>query len=336
MSTAPIDNSKIPSLPLITTARDLTIAARNNRVRGQKPTVHIVLPRISTPTNPETTLILSCLRELGCRITLGRDIPDPDPPLSTVLDTMPIDPMARLSPTLNIDCTILISLVSDISHIADLQPQDWYNKMLHEQLRFERQEALLPNILYPVLRGRTLLTTETAAKQCRAIVETIGNDGEKARCAALLDASDKTAAQETLRATTDHAIPTDLNLPVYVIPDDALPPDAQPRSPLSARLLEAVAAKLSTINRSVFLFGWRTGFTTISSNNNAVREIDHLLEEHRAADGSEDEVAAPDTWICTPRSVVGKYDVVRRNRKGKKGLNRELLFEFGEEGKEGE
>ena len=199
--------------------------------------------------------------------------------------------------------------------------------MLREQLKFERKEALLPSILYPVLRGRKLLTTETAAKQCKAIVETIGNDAEKARWRALLDTTDKTSALEKLRSKTDHETPGDLELPICIVREDEIPAGAAPRSPISERLLGVVGATLSGINRSVFLFGWRTGFSTISSNNNMVREIENLLEENRAVDGSEDDVAAPETWVCLPRSVVGKYDEVRQSRKERKGLSRELLFD---------
>lgn len=118
--------------------------------------------------------------------------------------------------------------------------------------------------------------------------------------------------------------------------DESTPPDSVPRSPLSDRLLDAVGSQLSAVNRAVFLFGWRTGFTTVSSNNNTVREIETLLEEHRAKDGSEDAVASMHTWVCMPRSVVGKYDEVRQGRKERKGLSRELMFEEGEREGEGE
>ncbi|KAL9088841.1 MAG: hypothetical protein Q9159_002877 [Coniocarpon cinnabarinum] len=249
----------VPEIPLLRSARDLVAAAKANRVRGRIPQVRLILPRISKGDSSEIDLLLHQMTKLGCTLTLSPEYPSHEPNLEDVLDAMPVNPMARLSTTLNIDCTILISLISDISHVSNLKPESWFNAMLLEQLKFESEEALLPNILYPVLKGRRLVTTEKAAAQCRVIVETIGNENEKKRCTVLLDCCKEEEARKSLQQLSDYDVPADLLISIEVFRDDVVPVDAVPRSHISERLLVAVCGKLSKINGSVFGFGWRTG-----------------------------------------------------------------------------
>ena len=267
----------VPDIPLLKSARDLAAAARANRVRGRIPKVRVVLPRVKRGESSEVDLLLAKLEASGCGLALADDIHEANPDLSAVLDRMSVDPEARLSTTLNIDCTILTSLISDISHVAHLKPEPWYNAMLREQLRFEREETLLPSTLYPVLRGRRLVTTERAAEQCRVIVDTIGNEGEKVRCDALLGRRPASEARDTLKKLSDHDVPAGVQVPIEVVRDSEVPEGTTPRSALSPSLVKQVCGGLSEINRSVFGFGWKTGWTTITSNNNTVRELEVSL-----------------------------------------------------------
>ena len=64
-----------------------------------------------------------------------------------------------------------------------------------------------------------------------------------------------------------------------------------------------VAKNLSSINQSVFMYGWYTGMTTISSNRTVAKDIETSIEANRTR---EDE-KGPDVWLCpTARSLVGK------------------------------
>ena len=268
---------EVPEIPLLRTARDLVEAARANRVRGRIPRVRFVLPRIKKGESKEVDLLLSKLKTIGCELTLADGVGDSDPPLSSALERMPVNPLARLTSTLNIDCTILISLISDISHVSDLQPEQWFNAMLREQLRFERQEALLPNLLYPVLRGRRLVTTKRAADQCQVIVDTIGNEKEKGRCEALFrDSNDDDVKErmEKMAALSDWEVPADLALPIEVVEEDSAVEKQHSASEGPDDLIPKVCARLSDVNKSVFGFGWRAGWTTVTSNNNTIREIE--------------------------------------------------------------
>jgi hypothetical protein len=101
-----------------------------------------------------------------------------------------------------------------------------------------------------------------------------------------------------------YVVPLDWNIPIEVVESDLAV--MQKQLPLAA---EQVAKLLSPINQSVFLYGWATGITTISSNRTVAKEIEGTIETHRL----EDDEAGPDIWLCpTARSLVGK-EKTRRN-----------------------
>jgi hypothetical protein len=67
---------------------------------------------------------------------------------------------------------------------------------------------------------------------------------------------------------------------------------------------DKVAAILSDINRSVFLYGWVTGLTTITSNRAVAKQVASMIEEDMHED---EEVDGPQVWVCdTARSLVAK------------------------------
>jgi hypothetical protein len=94
------------------------------------------------------------------------------------------------------------------------------------------------------------------------------------------------------------------NIPIRVVESDiAL---MQKQLPPVAEILSKL---LSPINQSVFLYGWITGITTISSNRTVAKTIEGTIETHRLADDD----SGPDIWLCpTARSLVGK-EKNRRN-----------------------
>lgn len=70
-----------------------------------------------------------------------------------------------------------------------------------------------------------------------------------------------------------------------------------------------VSEKLSEMNRSVLIYGWWSGRTTITSNRAVVRDVEGPIEEFR-----EGEERGPSVWSCSkPRSLVGK----EKERRGK-------------------
>ncbi|KAI7153277.1 hypothetical protein KC352_g27953, partial [Hortaea werneckii] len=71
---------------------------------------------------------------------------------------------------------------------------------------------------------------------------------------------------------------------------------------LPAEALET-AKDMTDINYSVFLYGWATGRTTITSNRTVVKQIETHLETYTDLPDE----SWPGIWLCpTARSLVGK------------------------------
>ena len=210
------------------------------------------------------------------------------------------DPILGFSDTLNIDCTILLALVSEFSH-AKVSKEPWFHSALQRQVEIEDNENLLPCLLYPALRGHRLVCTHEATKRMREIVDTIGTPSEKARTAILMG-DDTTKSQEQLvhemQQWSAYSVPSDWQLPILVV--DQNHDHCQSNLPQEAY---SASANMTTINQSVFLHGWATGRTTITSNRAVVKQIENDLEKF---DSLKDSVW-PSIWLCpTARSLVGK------------------------------
>lgn len=211
-------------VPLVRMAKDLLKAARTVRIRTNHPQIRIVLPKIELGQIDEIDEIVEQLRRMGCTVECA-DKAAPSLPLDRVIDTLLINPFATLTDPLNIDCTILLALVSDFSHCA-VQAEPWFHRALKRQVEIEDKENLLPNLLYPAIAGRKLLCTHEAAKRMLEIVDTIGTPGERARTklfvASAVDAapgfqpSSQTLRQE-LQQWSKFEVPENLHLPIAVV-----------------------------------------------------------------------------------------------------------------------
>jgi hypothetical protein len=298
-----------PQLPdnevsIVKMAMRLVQEAQNARVNYKHPSVSIELPRIQVGAHAAIDNLLDQIRNLGITVVCGpqpaRTPPptaDGTPPAALML----YDVFSHITPRVNIDCTILLALSSDISHSNDLEKLSWLNRALRRQLEIEKKECLIPSVMWPALAGRDLVCTREAAKRMREITGLIGTDSEKERMAVILDEGPSgEEKREQLRALSKHEVPDDLRLPVSVcervgLEDGRLPPVAK-----------HVAQELTDINRSVFLFGWAEGITTITSNKSSANIVAVTIKKHRTRD---DEVG-PDVYVCTPsRSLVAKEKV---------------------------
>jgi len=295
-------------IELIRLAQDLRKASLATRVRYKHPHVHFVLPNITPHKTPEVDLILSAIHSTGATTGCGPFLTSPSTPLSELFPRLLPSAARHLSSTINIDCTILLALVSDLSHYnsatipleaasgaKDGQP----HPASVRQLKMESEEQLLPSILYPLLQGRKMICTTEATRRMREIVSTIGTDSEKARTEIFITSSGPSSRMSpdlhsSLDLLTHHPIPSNLQLPISVVPSDV---DLARLPAIAAK----VAAQLSEINRSVFLYGWQEGYTTISSNRVVVKGVESVFEEERS------EEVGPDVWLVgTARSLVGK------------------------------
>jgi hypothetical protein len=294
---------------LLKTAEDLQKAARKVRIRYKHPRIRFVLPKISERHSSDIDAILASIRATGATIQCGSHSPSssatpngtahPSPfPWTTLLP----DSLAHLTPTLNIDCTILLALVSDLSH-STLSPSETFHRAIRRQIDLEAEEKLLPSSLYPAMLDRDLVCTATAAKRMREIVMQIGTDGEKRRTELLLGegpAGLNKSSQElrdAFQETSEYAVPPGWRLPIRI---EAGHYDLA-RLPAVAKIVEE---ELTEINRSVFLWAWERGYTTVSSNRTVAKVVEGVVE---AGQGEGEEVTGPGVWLCaTARSLVGK------------------------------
>lgn len=299
------DDEKIEPIRL---AQDLRKASLATRVRYKHPHVHFILPNITPHKTPEIDRVLSAIHSTGATTGCGPILLFLPTPLGELFPRLLPSTARHISPTVNIDCTILLALVSDLSHYnsgtipleaasgaKDGQP----HPAIVRQLQIESEEQLLPSILYPLLQGRGMICTTEAARRMREIVSTIGTASEKARTEIFISSSTPSPRassdlHSSLNLLTHHPVPSNLRLPISVVPSAV---DLARLPAIAAK----VAAQLSEVNRSVFLYGWQEGYTTISSNRAVVKGVESVFEEEQS------EEVGPDVWLVgTARSLVGK------------------------------
>jgi hypothetical protein len=184
----------------------------------------------------------------------------------------------------------------------------------------EKEQAMLPVHLFPVLAGRELVCTSSTRERFDEIVSIVASESERARAALLLDPSPwskkkddaKSLSPEERRSRFQdlcvHPLPVDLRFPVRTLTEQY-----QQGSDAENRQFHKVAMKLSQVNRGVFMTGWQQGWTTISSNRTVAKMIETWLEEGTGVEEGKDEgedgqvVIGPDIYVVpTARSLVGK------------------------------
>ena len=289
-------------MSLVKMAEKLSKASRASRVRQnyRHNEVHIILPRIRVDQSDEVQGLLEDIRATGAILHCADEVPR-HVKIEDALPNLIMDEsrdFSGFSETLNVDCSILIALCSDISH-REVGLEECYKQDLIRQREEESKEKLLPVWLYPALVDHSLICTEEAAESLRKIVLKIGTETEKARVALLLG-DDKALSREQLRAgfreLSKHPVPEGLQLPVRVVSKDVegatLPSTA-----------DIVRAELTPVNRSVYLYGWASGLTTVTSSLRVAAHIENLVERHRT---SLDETG-PDIWVCPfSRALLAK------------------------------
>ena len=299
------------TVELLRLAVDLRKASRAVRIHYKHPHVRFVLPKINEGHIPEIDTVLSSIRATGATVQCGQlTISHPSSKPSMCFPGLLPNPHARLTPTLNIDCTILLALVSDLSH-QSTSPEPWFHAAIRRQIDLEAKEQLLPSVLWPAMANRTLVCTEEAAARMREIVESIGTTEERQRTELLLRLDSLETARQKLQELSHYTIPSTFLVPIRVVSADI---DLERLDPLK----RAVAKQLTAINQSVFLYGWMHGITTVSSNRTVARVIEGVVDAEMdvgesAKEGQLDgrrvreELVGPEIWLCeTARSLVGK------------------------------
>jgi hypothetical protein len=304
------DDELDDAIGLLKQVKALVKASRAARIRYRHPSIRLVLPRISKNGPKQVQAVLQQIKALGVTVQTAEDIPSSQP-IAEVSHQLATDRYASFSETINLDCTILLAFVSDLSH-GRVEPQDWHNMDIARQIKLEAEDQLLPSILWPACSDRKLVCTREAANRMHEIVKVVGTETEKKRASLLVhgDREDMTPLTreqcvEAFQELSDYQVPLAWSLPVKVVEFDMdflksnLPPIAK-----------EVEKVLISINQSVFFYGWHSCNTTLSSNGTVAKAIEAKIEEHRVRD----EDAGPDVWLCTTsRSLVGKEKERRGN-----------------------
>lgn len=245
----------------------------------------------------------------------------PKPTLDSMLRSLELSESHRyalFTEVLNIDCTILLALISDVSN-QHVEVESRFHPAILRQLEFEKDLALLPNLLFPAIAGRRMVCTATARDRFEEIVEIVGSDTEKARALLILDKWGKKKKRpindgydedldeeqeeqeftgslllEKFQANSIHQVPSNLLLPIKTLFPSDQGLDSEPLLDCQAQ----VSQKLSQVNRSVFMTGWKRGYTTITSNRTVAKLIEGQIKNGEKG---------PDLFVLdTARSLVGK------------------------------
>ena len=322
------DKAMLEDLKLVKMAREFLAASKTTRVKYRHPIVVFHMPKISRGEDKDIDVVLSYLSHIGVVVRDAIDLAlraaqrsqetyqngplivhsddhdDEDgfwgprdelfeTDLSKCFDRMLASPpIEAVTETLNLDCTILIALVSDISHRRrdEIVIPTHYNgrdakKDIEIQMKSEETDSLLTKHIYPLLRGRKLVCTAKAAVHLKNIVQVMGSQTETKRSNILLQYPAMTwrnskQVQQQLQEVSCHTV-HDLLLPIEVIEEDSDCPEGD----VDAEVMKMVSnhPRLSPLNQSVFFHGWRNNLSTITLNNVVsewlTRTIDRDLDE---------------------------------------------------------
>jgi len=289
---------------IVKQVKALVKASHLHSVRFKNPRIRVVFSRLRRNGSKQVKDLLSRVEALGVIIQTLEDICAP-PPMANVLHQFVGKEFATFSKTLNIDCSILLALASDISH-GMVESQEWHLPAIQRQMEWESEHLFLPNQIWPAFRARKLICTRESFDKMHEIVENLATETERKRAALLFgrdENSNVSLAQERcvegLQKLSSYTIPLSWSLPIQIIDADIFSMKSQLPS-----YVDDVLKDLLPVNQSVFLYGWTSCKTTITSNGVVARALKRLVEENMG-DGTN--IILPDIYVSrTSRSLVGK------------------------------
>lgn len=315
---------------IVKTASQLIKAARSNCCNTRIPRVRLVLPNLTEGRVEAIDKLLGRIRCLGASKRQEGDVEilvdcsnsqfleTPIPPLELAFANLFRDTnLDRLTSTVNLELTILISLASDIAH-AEIEPKEWYSMQTMSHLE---DEAHAPGarlqVVYSALKGRRLECTHEVAREFCNIVDDLGTETTKARAAIMFGWKDVQEGIRILRRSeiplangsgndtitpsdqpdlaesknlieewqklSIYPVPEGLQFPVRVIEEDIFD-DKDYASLIRAGKLPPVASKVwekldRPYNRSCHLWGWMQDITTVSANSLNTRLVDATVDK---------------------------------------------------------
>ncbi|POS72598.1 hypothetical protein DHEL01_v209001 [Diaporthe helianthi] len=279
------DSELFEDIPILRTARELADTARKYWHDYHHPKIRILLSHIQEGQSKHMDRVIQKMRSIGgddIKVTVEcADSPlvsnQPTQDLDTTLSNLvPVEDMSRFGTTVILDTSVLIALISDISHAAvDVQP--WFSKDSKAQIRDEANGInFLKSQAYPVLRGKRLVCTKEAVEHFHEISDTIASPTELERARILYS-----GGRQDFQKFSIHAVPEDLILPVQVLSEED---NLHARDLVQAGRLPEVAidvqAQLLNVpgNRTTHLYNWSSGMTVVTANRTLARRLVRMIE----------------------------------------------------------
>ena len=313
-----VDAEEWEDIPLAKQLRRLVAAAKLHRHQYHIPHVRVVLPNVSRK-NHDVDVLFDQLSGMDPFVKLTIEdmrsnfLGTPPPCLDMAIQNLVGDELETLTPTLNLDHTLLVDLISDITHL-ELQPQPWQHGTTRAQIEEETaQRGLMARTLYPLLDGRTLVCTKEAAEHFHNLLKTVGTETERERGRLLVppDAHARSMTTDAIRsrfqALSTHPLPPTVQIPITVLAEDwslasihhAVEAERLPRVALDV----ARASAFKSSKLSIFAYGWASDNVTLTSNKEIRGQIRTWVEAHR----HDDRETGPVIWrVDVTRNLLSK------------------------------
>ncbi|KAL1859539.1 hypothetical protein Daus18300_009540 [Diaporthe australafricana] len=279
------DSELFEDIPILRTAKELADTARKYWHDYHRPRIRILLNRVREGESKDVDRVVQKMRSVGgddIIVTVdyadapwasAQTLPDIDTAISRLV---PVEDMSRFGSTVLLDTSVLIALISDISH-ATVDVQLWHSKDCKAQIQDEANGInFLTSQAYPPLRGKLLVCTKEAMEHFREITSTIASPTELERARLLYS-----GGPQDFQKLSIHPVPDDLMLPVQVLSEET---DLRARDLVQTGKLPEVAIQAETHllnvpgNRTTHLFGWASGMTVVTSNRSLAKRLVRVIE----------------------------------------------------------
>jgi len=303
----------------VDTIKKIVLAAKWNHC----PRIHLLLPSLREGESEVVDRVLDYVRNKvgGGNVTitiscanspfLSNEPPDVVESIESLIgerDRLVGDDYHRLTPTVNLDPSVLAALVTDLHHgPIPLQPVAQQHIISRSLLDHETdnnelvsRQDILSTVLFPALRGRRLVCTRFAANYFRQLIGAISTSSEEARASLVLPPDGTKPNRGELisefQRWSNNPIPSDLLLPVETVDDiDLEGVEAMVTTGRLPKMALGVAQDLSRLNCSVYLYGWANRLTTVTGHRGIERQIQLSVASHWTR-GDGENVDPPDIW----------------------------------------
>ncbi|KAF5666361.1 hypothetical protein FHETE_6245 [Fusarium heterosporum] len=329
-----VDREEWEDTPLAKYVQRLVTAARMNRHEYRFPRIRLALTNLARGEE-ELDILLYQLEHMDPLVEIiiedqnSNYVTIPSPPLDIAINNLVGDELAQLTSTINLDHTILIDLISDLTHLK-LKPQPWQSRTTRAQIDEENahQGGLMARVLYPVLVNRKLVCTREAAEHFHDVLRTVGTKTERERGRLLVPSGSD--AQETspdllrerFQELTVYPLPSNVQVPITVIDEtwcmqditDAISKGTLPQVAHDV----ALSSAFKSSKLSIFMYGWAAGLTTVTSNKEVRGQIRTWVEANR----KNDKEVGPQIWrLEVTRNLLAKAAQPREGWQEKSGTD---------------